>query len=132
LSAIKPRNSSDFGVSSGPLIDRIGSFFSISPVSLRTSGLRQRGTVLEIRMSREGYEFEGSGFSRSSWTGENIRFVKSLDRGSNPASAAIDPRLIRLASRPVRIDPCALGISMAARKSHEVVFHNNRWTNVWC
>jgi hypothetical protein len=44
-------------LNSGPLIDGVGSFFSEWHISLRSSGLREFGTVLEIRVFRDVYEF---------------------------------------------------------------------------
>jgi hypothetical protein len=44
-------------LNSGPPIDGVGSFFSEWLISLRGSGLRKFGTVLEIRVFQDVYEF---------------------------------------------------------------------------
>jgi hypothetical protein len=55
LLAISPLFVAISDLSSRPLIGRVGSFFSEWLISLRSSGLRQFGTVLEIRIFRDAY-----------------------------------------------------------------------------
>jgi hypothetical protein len=55
LLAISPILAAISDLSSGLLMGRAGAFFSEWLISLRSSGLRQFGTVLEIRMFRDAY-----------------------------------------------------------------------------
>lgn len=54
---ISPVEAAISRLNSGLQIDRAGSLFSEWPISLWSSGLCGFGTVLEIRMFREAYEF---------------------------------------------------------------------------
>jgi hypothetical protein len=57
LLAISPVLAAISDLNSGPPIDGVGSFFSEWLISLRGSGLRKFGTVLEIRVFQDVYEF---------------------------------------------------------------------------
>jgi hypothetical protein len=71
-------------LSSGLLIGRARSLFSDRPISLQSSGLRRFGTVLEIRMFRETYEFQRKEVLLLLLDRREHPISNSPYRGSNP------------------------------------------------
>jgi hypothetical protein len=95
---LSPTAAANSHLNSGRLLSRARSLFSEGPIYLRSSGLREFGTVLEIPTFRGAYNLKRKGFRSFSRTGESIQFQFAVYLGPRERRQAIGISLNRPAS----------------------------------